>query len=137
MSTTVSYRVGVDIGGTFTDIVLAESTGRVHTKKVSSTPGDYGCAIVDGLLSIMEAVGGHPSQIVELVHATTVATNTVLEGKGARTALITTQGFRDVLEIGRLRVPGLYNLNYSKPVALALRRHRFEVSERLSADGTI
>jgi N-methylhydantoinase A len=137
MSATISYRAGVDIGGTFTDIVLADSTGRVHTKKVSSTPGDYGRAIVDGLLAIMEAVGGHPSQIVELVHATTVATNTVLEGKGARTALITTQGFRDVLEIGRLRVPGLYNLNYSKPVPLALRRHRLEVSERLSADGSV
>lgn len=137
MSSEPSYRAGVDIGGTFTDIVLADAKGVIHTKKLSSTPADYGRAIVDGLQSLLASLGARASQITELVHATTVATNTVLEGKGARTALITTLGFRDVLEIGRLRVPGLYNLNYSKPVSLAARRHRYEVAERLRADGSV
>jgi N-methylhydantoinase A len=137
MDSSISYRAGVDIGGTFTDIVLVDNRGRVFTKKVSSTPADYGQAIVDGLTAMLSELGGHPSQIEELVHATTIATNTVLEGKGARTALITTRGFRDVIEVGRLRVPCLYNLGYTKPVPLALRRHRFEVTERLRADGSV
>src|SRR5688572_27739313 len=136
MDSSITYRAGVDIGGTFTDIVLVDNQGRVFTKKVSSTPADYGQAIVDGLTAMLSKLGGHPSQIEELVHATTVATNTVLEGKGARTALITTRGFRDVVEIGRLRVPGLYDLGYTKPAPLARRRHRFEVTERLRADGS-
>ncbi|MNC06309.1 Acetophenone carboxylase gamma subunit [compost metagenome] len=72
-----------------------------------------------------------------MIHATTVATNTVLEGKGARTALVTTQGFRDVVEIGRLRVPMLYNLGYKKPEQLVKRRHRYEVTERLRANGAV
>lgn len=137
MNTEVSYRAGVDIGGTFTDIVIADDRGGIHTKKLSSTPDDYGRAIVEGLTSLLSSIGAHPSQVRELVHATTVATNTVLEEKGARTALITTRGFRDVLEIARLRAPALYNLNYSKPKALARRRHRYEVDERLYADGSI
>lgn len=137
MSNEIRYRAGVDIGGTFTDIVLCGSDGAVHTKKVSSTPDDYGRAIVVGLRELLASVGAVLSQVDELVHATTVATNTVLEGKGARTALITTKGFRDVVEIGRLRVPGLYNLNYSKPEPLVRRRHRYEVDERLLATGEV
>ena len=133
----MQFRAGVDIGGTFTDIVLISEDGLIHTKKVSSTPLDYGLAIVNGLQSLLGSLGASPAQVVELVHATTVATNTVLEGKGARTALLTTRGFRDVVEIGRLRVPMLYNLNYRKPEPLAKRRHRFELDERLRADGSI
>lgn len=131
------YRAGVDIGGTFTDIVVIGDDGVVHTKKVSSTPDDYGLAIVSGLRALLSSLDAHPRQVTELVHATTVATNTVLEGKGARTALVTTRGFRDVVEIGRLRVPMLYNLGYRKPEPLAKRRHRYEVDERLNADGSV
>ncbi|AQG98747.1 hydantoinase [Burkholderia sp. KK1] len=131
------YRAGVDIGGTFTDIVVIDDQGVVHTKKVSSTPQDYGVAIVTGLEALLASLGATPRQVTELVHATTIATNTVLEGKGARTALVTTRGFRDVVEIGRLRVPMLYNLAYRKPAPLAKRRHRYEVDERLNADGSI
>jgi N-methylhydantoinase A len=131
------YRAGVDIGGTFTDLVVMGDDGVIHTRKVSSTPDDYGVAIVSGLRALMDSLGATPRQITELVHATTVATNTVLEGKGARTALITTRGFRDVVEIGRLRVPMLYNLAYEKPQPLARRRHRYEVDERLLADGSV
>lgn len=137
MNQSKTYRAGVDIGGTFTDIVITDSDGAIYTKKVSSTPADYGRAIVEGLQSLLQSVGGDPSQIEELIHATTIATNTVLEAKGARTALVTTKGFKDVLEIGRLRVPGLYNLRYSKPAQLALRRHRYEVVERLRSDGSV
>lgn len=131
------YRAGVDIGGTFTDIVVIDDEGVVHTKKVSSTPEDYGVAIVTGLQALLASLSATPRQVTELVHATTIATNTVLEGKGARTALVTTRGFRDVVEIGRLRVPMLYNLGYRKPEPLAPRRHRFEVDERLNADGSV
>ncbi|BCQ27548.1 hydantoinase/oxoprolinase family protein (plasmid) [Caballeronia sp. NK8] len=131
------YRAGVDIGGTFTDIVVIDDLGVVHTKKVSSTPQDYGVAIVTGLEALLASLGATPRQVTELVHATTIATNTVLEGKGARTALVTTRGFRDVVEIGRLRVPMLYNLSYRKPAPLAKRRHRHEVDERLNADGSV
>lgn len=131
------YRAGADIGGTFTDIVVIGDDGVVHTKKVSSTPEDYGLAIVSGLAALLSSIGAHPRQVTELVHATTVATNTVLEGKGAKTALVTTRGFRDVVEIGRLRVPMLYNLAYRKPEPLAKRRHRYEIDERLMADGTV
>lgn len=137
MSAQTRYRAGVDIGGTFTDIVLQGSDGAIHTRKVSSTPEDYGRAIVDGLTELLASLGATPSHVDELVHATTIATNTVLEEKGAKTALITTRGFRDVVEIGRLRVPGLYDLNYAKPRPLALRRHRYEVTERLSSAGEV
>lgn len=131
------YRAGVDIGGTFTDIVVIGDDGVVHTKKVSSTPHDYGVAIVSGLQALLASIDAHPRQVTELVHAATIATNTVIEGKGAKTALVTTRGFRDVVEIGRLRVPMLYNLAYRKPEPLAKRRHRYEVDERLNADGSV
>ncbi|PUA18421.1 hydantoinase/oxoprolinase family protein [Glaciimonas sp. PCH181] len=137
MATNIRYRAGVDIGGTFTDIVLLGTDGSIHTKKLSSTPDDYGRAIVTGLTSLLASLGATTAQVDELVHATTIATNTVLEAKGAKTALITTKGFRDVVEIGRLRVPGLYDLNYAKPTPLALRRHRYEVTERVSSNGDV
>ena len=132
-----TFRVGADIGGTFTDIVMLSSWGELHKRKQSSTPEDYSRGIAEGLAALMTAHDIAPDQVVEVVHATTVATNTVLEGKGARTALITTRGFRDVLEIGRIRVPKLYDLSYCKAVPLALRRYRFEVTERVAADGSV
>ncbi|MHA3791904.1 hydantoinase/oxoprolinase family protein [Sphingomonas sp. YL-JM2C] len=137
MMAQITYRAGVDIGGTFTDVVLMASDGSIHTKKLSSTPDDYGRAIVDGLQAILGELGATAGQVEELVHATTVATNTVLEGKGAKTALVTTRGFRDVLELARLRFPVLYDLNYAKPAPLVPRRFRFEVGERLLSSGAV
>lgn len=132
-----SYRVGIDIGGTFTDIVLLDRDGNILTKKISSTPDDYGRAISEGMKSVLEENGIDPSEVEEVVHATTVATNAVLEGKGAKTALITTEGFRDILEFRRVRVPELYNLDYVKPKPLVPRQLRFEVTERIGAKGQI
>ena len=97
----VTYRAGVDIGGTFTDIVLLGSDGTVHTKKISSSTGNYAQAIVDGLSEVFSETGLSGAAIDEIRHGTTVASNAILEHKGARVGLITTKGFRDVLEIGR------------------------------------
>ncbi len=132
-----SYRVGIDIGGTFTDIVLLDQDDVILTKKISSTPDDYGRAISEGIESLLEENAIAPDQVDEVVHATTVAANAVLEGKGARTALITTEGFRDVLEFRRVRVPELYNLDYVKPAPLVPRQLRREVRERIGADGQV
>jgi len=93
------FRVGVDIGGTFTDIVFLGEDGRRLTKKVSSTVENYATAIVDGLAELIRERGLDDAEIVEVLHGTTVASNAILELKGARTGLITTKGFRDVLEI--------------------------------------
>ena len=137
MSEPVRYRIGVDIGGTFTDIVVLGMDGSVRTRKVSSTPEDYGLGIVAGITEILDDTGIAAHDIDGVVHATTVATNTILELKGARTALITTRGFRDVLEMRRLRIPELYNLQYEKPPPLVPRRLRFEVAERLGGGGEV
>src|SRR5689334_7753397 len=112
------FRVGVDIGGTFTDIVVAGEDGSIATRKVSSTPDDYSRGIVQGLSELMQESAIAGTAIEEIIHGTTVATNAILEHKGALTGLITTKGFRDVLEIRRLRMPELYNLLYQKPVPL-------------------
>jgi hypothetical protein len=96
------FRAGVDIGGTFTDIVLLGDRGERHTKKVSSTVDDYARAITEGLAELLAEIGGAARGIGELLHGTTVASNAILEHKGAKTGLITTKGFRDVLEIRNL-----------------------------------
>ncbi|WP_323039697.1 hydantoinase/oxoprolinase family protein [Gemmobacter sp.] len=134
---THSYRLGADIGGTFTDVVLVADDETIHYCKTSSTPQDYSVGILNGATDLLARVGAAPAQVAEIIHATTVATNTVLEGKGARTALVTTKGFRDVVEIGRLRVPELYDLNYCKPAPLVARRDRHEIAERVLADGSV
>jgi N-methylhydantoinase A len=132
-----TFRAGVDIGGTFTDIVLLGSYGERHTKKVSSTVDDYARAIVDGLAALLAEIGADPGGVVELLHGTTVASNAVLEHKGAKTGLITTKGFRDVLEIRNLRMPRLYDMSWTKPPPLVERRLRTEVDERVNAEGGI
>jgi len=132
-----TYRAGVDIGGTFTDIVVLGSRGSVHIKKLASTPDDYGRGIVAGLKELLGEIGASAEQLDGVVHATTVATNTVLEDKGAKTGLITTAGFRDVLEIRRIRIPELYNLDYEKPKTLVSRRLRREVIERMGPRGEV
>ena len=136
-STRISYRIGIDIGGTFTDIVATGSDGRVHVKKTSSTPEDYSLGSASGVQELLREHGIDPAQVDSVVHATTMATNAVLEGKGARTGLITTAGFRDVLEFRRVRVPELYNLDYVKPRPLVPRQLRLEVEERLGPLGEI
>ncbi len=135
--TDITFRVGVDIGGTFTDIVLQRSDGAMMTKKISSTPDDYSRAILQGLEECIAEFCFPGSAIQEIIHGTTVATNAILEQKGARTALITTSGFRDVLELRRLRTPELYNPFWVKPKPLSPRRLRAEVNERINARGEI
>ena len=133
----VGYRVGVDVGGTFTDVVLLGDDGRMVARKVSSTPEDYSRGIAEGVAAALADCGATPDDVTSVVHATTVATNTILEQKGARTGLITTRGFRDVLEMRRLRIPVMYDLQYEKPPPLAPRHLRREVDERLGPDGTV
>ncbi len=132
-----TFRAGVDIGGTFTDIVLLGDDGSRYAKKVSSTVDDYARAIVDGLAALFGEIGTEAGGIVELLHGTTVASNAILEHKGARTGLITTKGFRDVLEIRNLRMPRLYDMSWTKPPPLVERRLRVEVDERVNAEGGI
>ena len=129
------FRVAVDIGGTFTDIVFLDADGRLHVKKVSSSVDDYARAIVDGLREVFDETGLTGRDVIEVLHGTTVASNALLELKGARTGLITTRGFRDVLEIRRLRMPRLYDLTWEKPPTLVERRLRLEVNERIDAQG--
>ncbi|MGV3650679.1 MAG: hydantoinase/oxoprolinase family protein [Devosia sp.] len=131
------FRVGIDIGGTFTDIALVDAAGRVEIRKVASTPDDYSRGIAEGLAALVAELGIDPASITGIVHATTVATNTILEMKGARTGLVTTAGFKDVLEMRRLRVPVLYDLAYDKPPPLVPRQYRLEVRERLGPDGSV
>jgi N-methylhydantoinase A len=131
------YRLGVDIGGTFTDVVLLGGDGTMHTRKVLSTPDDYARGVIEGAVGVLEEAGVDPGEVSGVVHATTVASNTVLEGRGARTALITTEGFRDVLEMRRLRIPVMYDLQYDKPAPLVPRRRRLEIGERMGPRGDV
>ena len=132
-----TFRLGVDIGGTFTDIVLLGDDGSVRTKKVLSTPDDYARAVVAGATALLSECRVDGSEVVGVVHASTVASNTILEGRGALTALITTEGFRDVLEMRRLRIPVLYDVQYESVKPLVPRRLRYEVAERLGPRGEV
>ena len=132
---TATCRIGIDIGGTFTDIALVNESGLVEIRKVASTPDDYSRGIASGVEALIGELGIAPEGVKGIVHATTVATNTILEFKGARTGLLTTAGFRDVLELRRLRIPVLYNLQYHKPPPLVPRRLRLEIRERMGPDG--
>jgi N-methylhydantoinase A len=132
------HRIGIDVGGTFTDVVLIDSeTGKYYTFKLSSTPQDQSIAIMNGTKDILELNGIKPNQIGYFGHGTTVATNMIIERKGAKTALITTRGFGDILEIGRQVRPSLYNLFEDKPETLVKRSLRGEVSERTLANGSV
>ena len=137
MSPTPEFRVGVDIGGTFTDIVFLAPDGTFHTRKVSSTVDDYARAIADSLGEIFSQTNIRSENITELLHGTTVASNAILEMAGARTGLITTEGFRDVLELRTLRMPRLYDLGWEKPEPLVPRYLRRAVHERIDAKGNV
>ena len=137
MSTTPEFRVGVDIGGTFTDIVFLAPDGTLLTRKVSSTVDDYAKAIATSLAEIFATTDIRPENIGELLHGTTVASNAILEMAGARTGLITTEGFRDVLELRTLRMPRLYDISWEKPEPLVPRYLRKGVRERIDARGNV
>ncbi|MBN9015312.1 MAG: hydantoinase/oxoprolinase family protein, partial [Rhizobiales bacterium] len=130
-------RIGVDIGGTFTDLALIDHSGRVVHRKVSSSPAAPEAAVLEGVTAIIADAGIAATDILEVVHGTTVGSNTLLQKVGAATGLITTRGFRDVLEIGRLRTPGMFDLQWEKPEALVPRRLRLEVTERIRFDGSV
>jgi len=125
--------IGVDVGGTFTDVVLVTSEG-VTTAKVPTT-GDQSEGVEEGIERACESAGIEPSEIGGFRHAMTVGTNALLEGEGARTALVTTAGFADVLAIGRQSRPSLYDLTERNPEPLVPAKRRYEVSERASESG--
>lgn len=132
-----SVRIGADVGGTFTDLVLVDGEGRIHAHKLPSTPPHFEKAVLDGLDVLLRQRGVSGSTVSEVTHGTTVATNAVLERRGAVTALITTRGFRDVAELRRIRAPQMYNLFLEKPRPLVERYLRFELAERVAADGQV
>jgi N-methylhydantoinase A len=132
-----AIRVAVDIGGTFTDIVLMAGDATLHEAKVSTTPDDPSVAVIAGVDALLHELSIPPTAVAEILHGTTVASNAILQKSGAATGLITTRGFRDVLEIGRIRMPEMFDLTWSKPQPLVPRRYRLEVTERVAADGEI
>ena len=130
-------RVAADVGGTFTDIAMISAKGEVWTHKLPSTPPHFERAVLEGVRHLLRAAQATGSQVRECGHGTTVATNAVLEHRGALTALITTAGFRDVLELRRIRAPQLYDLFFEKPAPLVDRHLRLELAERVAADGEV
>jgi N-methylhydantoinase A len=134
----VSVRIGVDTGGTFTDVVLYdEETGRVHTTKTPSTPPEFDRGVLNGIDAILEETDIDPSRVAFLSHGTTVGTNAVLEGEVPPLGLLTNEGLRDVLEIGDQTRPELYDLQQEKPPALIPRQRRLGVPGRIAHDGSV
>ena len=132
------YRIGVDIGGTFTDaVLLSEATGETRIAKVPSTPADPSRGFLEAVDRILGLAEAQPDAVSYLVHGTTVATNSLIERKTPRTAFITTHGFRDLLEIGRQVRPSLYDVHFEKPAPLVPRNLCFEVRERLDSRGDV
>jgi N-methylhydantoinase A len=134
----MAWRIGVDIGGTFTDVALVEdASGRIGVAKVPTTPENLAEGVLSALTSAMSHHKVVPAEVGLLSHATTVVTNAILEERGARAALITTRGFRDVLELRRSARADLYDLFQDAPATLIPRRRRFEITERVGADGAV
>ena len=133
----MSWTVAADVGGTFTDVILANSDGRYYTAKVLSSPPHFEISALAGIGAVLAKAGLSPTDLSTVLHGTTVATNSVLERDGRPAALVTTEGFVDVLEIGRLRIPNSYDLNWRKPEPLAPRQFRVAVHERVLADGSV
>jgi N-methylhydantoinase A len=130
--------VGIDIGGTFTDVVALDlSTGRTHSLKTPTTPADQSAGLLTGVQKVAAAMGADPASVQQILHGTTVATNAILESKGAPAALITSAGFRHVLEIGRHDIPRQANMfHWVKPQRPVPPRLIFEVAGRMLVDGT-
>ncbi len=134
----MAWRIGVDIGGTFTDVALVDdATGRIGVAKAPTTPRDFAEGVLAALADAMSKYGVNASDVDLLAHATTIVTNALLEEKGARAAAIMTRGFRDVLELRRSARPDLYDLFQDAPATLVPRRRRFEITERIGADGAV
>ncbi len=134
----MAWRIGVDIGGTFTDAAIVDDmTGAIGIAKTLTTPSDFGQGVVNALKEALETYGVPSGDVSLLSHATTVVTNAILEEKGARTALIATRGFRDILELRRSSRSDLYDLFQDPPAVLVPRHRRLEVTERIDAQGDI
>lgn len=133
----VKLKLGVDVGGTFTDVVGISEDGRVYYSKTPSTPQDQSVGVLTGIQGLLRQTALQAESVTSVAHGTTVATNTLLERNGAVTALITTEGFRDVLHIGRKSRLELYDLHARKTEPLIPRWLRREAKERTLYDGTI
>ncbi len=133
-------RLGIDVGGTFTDLVLIDDeTGQIHYTKTLTTPSDLALGVLTGIEKILAQSGANMADVAYIAHGTTIGTNALIERKGARVGLITTEGFRDVLEIARIERPdaGLYDMTVDLPEPLVPRYLRLEVDERIGADGEV
>ena len=134
----MAYRLGVDVGGTFTDLSIYDDiTGALNIYKTPSTPENQSKAVKQGVLNLITNLKIDPESIEFFIHGTTVATNTLLERDGAKTGLIVTRGFRDVLEIGRQERPDLYNWKIKRASPIVPRNLRFEITERMSYQGEV
>ena len=134
----MAWRLGIDIGGTFTDVALVNDVdGTIGIAKTPTTPSDFGKAVLSGLHDALDRYGVQPDEVSLLSHATTVVTNSILEENGACTALISTRGFRDVLELRRSARSDLYDMLQDPPRVLVPRHRRLEITERLDATGTV
>jgi len=134
----MSWRIGVDIGGTFIDFCALETgTNRLETIKVLTTPDEPGKELLDGLTLLQERHGIAPAEVTSFVHGTTVGINTIIQRKGSRLALITTAGFEDVIELARLRMPEMYSLFCARPEQLIPRDMIFGVPERMLSSGAV
>ena len=134
----MGQRIGADIGGTFTDLVAVDDAGAlVRIAKVLTTPEQPDEAVEQGIREVLRQSGVPAAAVAHVVHGTTLFTNALIERKGARTALITTRGFRDAIEIGREHRYDMYDLFMERPTALAPRHLRFELDERVLSDGSV
>ena len=129
-------RLAADIGGTFTDVVL-ETPARRYSCKVPTTTRQPELAVLEGIEQLLETSGVHPTEVELFIHGTTLATNALIERKGARTGLLTTAGFRDVLEMGFEKRFEQYDINIERPAELVPRPLRLTVPERIGADGEV
>jgi N-methylhydantoinase A len=134
----MAWRIGIDIGGTFTDVAMVEEdTGHIAIAKLPTTPRDFGQAVIDGIRQGLDANRIDPAGVSLLSHATTVVTNALLENKGARAGFVATRGMRDILELRRSSRADLYDLLQDAPAVLVPRRWRFEITERIDAQGEV
>ena len=136
----MSYRLGVDVGGTFTDLILVdEKSGNIFTAKVPSTPEDSSIGVLNGIERVCRTANVNPNEISQVMHGTTVATNTILTGTGAKVGLVTTKGYKQVLQIARSYVPGGLGgwVIYNKSEPLAPLACTIEAEERTGADGKV